>query len=257
MEQLHAGFIWGETGDKVLATALIPLNLPTGGKAIVSLLDRRCAITKTHYDQQKRILGYFYCFAGKCDKVFGLPSVHYVYPMLVYGTIIRGSKIEIDPESDEWRVTFLKVRGKEYDDLIRKDEKYNKGLHTLDLLITCTNDEYQNYDYDIVGNPPALRENTKIKAGLKAAMETYKTNIELAIARKFDTEEDFVLALQNVPIITANKKKEEFPGSRVETPLLRNETDKVTDTTAGADFPENDDGVPEKVEDDIDFDNII
>lgn len=256
-------FQWTETGDKQSRAAIPSLNLPTGGKAIINILSRRNITVRIHYVPG---IGYFYCFGGSCCERHGLPSVRYVYPILVYGTIQRGNSIEIDKESSAWKIAFLKVADEEYDDIIQKDEIHG-GIHNIDLLVKCTEEKYQNYRYEVLSKEVAWRSLNSIKSIIPQELDFFKTHIELSLARYHDENSlaEAIAGLANLnrigdagkgamrPQTVADKKLELADKSGGDTTADIADTDIGADADAGAD---DDDGVPSKVED-VDYENLF
>lgn len=135
-------------GDILSPFAIEKLALAEGQKAVVGVLSTKIVIVKVHFIPD---LGYIHCFGSTCCENHGLPSVRYGLPIVQYET---DGKLNII--SNELIFDKMIVDGaKGYKNLLQKDEilkMQGKDITKVDLLVTCTDSQYQNKTYDVLGD---------------------------------------------------------------------------------------------------------
>lgn len=167
----------GKFGDKVSPFIIQKLSLAKNQKMICSIISTTIIIAKTHYIED---VGAIHCFAGKCCEVEGIPRVYYGLPVYKYQS--DGHMKKIGPELE----FLMLVRGNtDYANLRTKNdilEANGSNITQADLLITCTEEKYQDYDFDILGKS-TWRELAG-KERWKTDMEQFVTHAEANFGRK-------------------------------------------------------------------------
>ena len=222
-------------GDVISSFPLEKLTMAEGQRVLIGVLSTKIRIAKMHY---KKGMGYFHCFDAECCDICGLPGVRYVFPIVHYNTDLLGELIkkESDLTIKDLALNRMLVVGKaDYEGIITKQrlqEKQDSNITQIDLLVTCTKQEYQNRDYDVAG--PAAWRKVLSKDQYKSALQFFHKNAELSLGKTFKSVTEFMQALEQ---------------SDAEKP--------VTDRPSAADPSNTKKLPPPKVEEDIDFDDLF
>lgn len=166
-------------GDKVTPFLIQKMSLAKNQKVVCSLASRSINIVKLHYVKG---VGSFHCFGGKCCEMFGIPMVRYGLPVYVYQT--DGGMKKIGNEV-EFRMLARGYEG--YNNLLTKNEileAQNSSLTKVDILITCTEDQYQDYTFDVLG--PSTWRTLIDKERYQKDMEMFVNHSDLTFGRKLD-----------------------------------------------------------------------
>ncbi len=175
-------------GTVVSPFAIEKLVMAKDQKVRAAIISMKIRYVKLHYVEN---MGYFHCFGGSCDDEMGIPSVRYMFPLLIYPCDFKGvlsvPKDEIKP--DQIAVKILAVGQEDYQNLLTKDQLRKddgSSLVETDLLISCTDTEYQRKSYDIAGQ--ALWRDIIDKEYYKSQMTIFHTKGEQTMGRVFDEE---------------------------------------------------------------------
>lgn len=168
-------------------------------KASTSKVDRIAFITskvipvKFHYIDG---VGSIMCFHGKCCELAGTPTVRYLFPIAVYQTDtegnISGGKVELKMLSageDFYKQIQTIAKG------ARAATKGKGGIDHIDLLVTCTDDQYQKISLTF-GGMATWRQYKSIAEFLRTRWLQDGDKAYMAIARKVD--EKALLKLMNI-----------------------------------------------------------
>lgn len=172
------GVVVGKTGIEVSRFPVERFKFTKGQKSLISILSDNVIVAKTHYDED---LGNFLCFGGACCDS-DLARVRYVYPVLKYETNAKGK-----PISKEVRFGSL-VLGQDQYDTIRDIEDLKGDITNFDLLISCSDEQYQKITIQEAG--PARWH--KIEGITKQIQEFWSENgkyILKSIAKKITPQE--------------------------------------------------------------------
>lgn len=235
----------GKLGDRVSQFPLEKIVMSKGQKILGGIISKSIRIVKIHYGPG---MGYFHCFEGPCCDAFGLPGVRYSFPWVQYNTDLRGDLIVPEEELTVAEMDFTKmlVMGKDdYENVLTKQsllEKRGSDITKQDMLVSCTDAEYQKRDYDIAGD--ALWRKVIDKEYYKKVMKFFVKNSEISLGRFFKSEKDFQnavdLAVAANPVVdrpradqigTENKKQK--------VPLVEQDVD-ISDMFEGS----GDDDIP-------------
>lgn len=170
-------------------------------KASTSKVDRIAFITskvipiKFHYIEG---VGSIMCFHGKCCELAGTPTVRYLFPIAVYQTDtegnISGGKVELKMLSageDFYKQIQTIAKG------ARAATKGKGGIDHIDLLVTCTDDQYQKISLTF-GGMATWRQYKSIAEFLRTRWLQDGDKAYMAIARKVD--EKALLKLMNIDV---------------------------------------------------------
>lgn len=157
-------------------------------KASTQKIDRIAFITnsimgiKYHYVEGN---GSLICLGGKkckCCETMGAPAVRYLFPILKYSTDSDGNIVS---KKTELRVLSASEDLYKSITTISRGAASMGGIDFVDLLVTCTDDQYQKITLNTVGEA-AWR---KSEATVNYVVEKWKNDGEfayMAIARKVD-----------------------------------------------------------------------
>ena len=126
---------------------------------MISILTSKVMAVKTHYHQD---VGRALCDKGACCKWLGLPSLRYVYPVVTYNCDKSGKPVSKDVELK------MIVLGKDAYESIKTIHDLNGNIADLDIVVTCTDDQYQKCIYTPAGparwkkDPSIIKEITRL-----------------------------------------------------------------------------------------------
>lgn len=178
------GLITGDMGIEVSRYAVDKVKFTTSSRARISIITSQVVVLKTHYIED---VGSILCFDGACCKMDGMPRIKYLFPVVVYDTDKKGKPVSTSIENK-----VLAVGKGVYDTImtIHELQEETGGISSVDLLVTCTKEDYQEITLQSAG--PA---NWKRKESLaKQVTEFWSKNMEHlyeSIARQI-SEEDFL-----------------------------------------------------------------
>lgn len=141
-------------------------------------------------------LGYFYNLPGSImSKVVPkLPSTKYIVPIVQYT-----SRDGINDYGAPVTMKYLSLNpdGYESDLMLKQEIEVKKGssLDKMDLLITCTDDQYQKLTFQVLG-PSVWRMDKAIAAEVKKLYREYVATVEQSVARVFKSEAEFIQAYE-------------------------------------------------------------
>jgi hypothetical protein len=176
------GVVVGKTGIEVSRFPVERIKFTKGQKALVSILSSQVIVAKTHYDED---VGNFLCFGGACCEK-DLARVRYVYPIVKYETDSKGKVVGRELKN------MALVLGPDQYDTIRDIEDLKGDITGFDLLVTCSDEQFQKISIQEAG--PARWH--KIKGADRAVSEFWSENskyILKSIAKKI-TPQDYAKA---------------------------------------------------------------
>ena len=169
-----------QLGDRVTPFLVQKLSMAKNQKLLCGIASKTIVIAKTHYS---KVTGSFHCFGGKCCEMFGIPTVRYGIPIYKYQTDGSGLK----KIGDEVEFLML-VRGNtDYSNLLTKEDilqAQGTSLVKSDILITCTEEVYQDYTFDIVG--PRTWNKLIDKTRYEEDMDTFAKHAMSVFGRTLD-----------------------------------------------------------------------
>jgi len=186
-----------EIGDTLSPFAIEKLYMATGQLMRAGILSLKIRIVRIHYIEG---VGYFHCFDGQCCEDNGIPSVRYLYPIIVYPTDNKGKLLvdrdKVDLSNCEFKI--LAVGKDDNQSLITKNEiqaDEGRNITHVDLLLTCTDSGYQKKDYDVVGDAVWREIMKDQKEMYKKQLTLFHTKAEQTLGRVFTTEK-YLTAMQ-------------------------------------------------------------
>lgn len=173
------GIVTGSIGTRVSRIPIEKYKASTTKIDRISFLSSNIMAVKMHYLEEK---GSFLCFGKKCCEICGIPTVRYLFPVVVYqtdrdGTLV-GSKINLN---------ILSAGEDLYKNIqtIAKGAESAGGITAIDLLVTCTDDKYQKITLAYVGKA-AWRTSPAAIEYLKDRWNAEGKYAYMAVARKVD-----------------------------------------------------------------------
>lgn len=172
------GVVVGKTGIEVSRFPVERIKFAKGQRALISVLSDQVVVAKVHYDQD---LGSFLCFNGACCD-HELAKVKYVFPIVKYETDAKGKPVGKELKNMCWAV------GQDTYDSLKDIEDLKGSLTQFDLLINCTDDQFQKISVQEAG--PARWH--RIKGAEQKVSEFWAENGKYmlkSVARKITPEE--------------------------------------------------------------------
>ena len=173
------GISVGDIGVKISRVPIERYKASTAKVDRISFLTKRVIPVKYHFVEG---IGSVMCFHGKCCEVSGVPQIRYLFPIAVYQTDsdgnISGNKVELKILSageDLYKSIITLNKG---------TEKYG-GIDHIDVLVTCTDDQYQKISLTFAGDA-VWRKYRQIAEFLKERWTKDGANAYMAVARKVD-----------------------------------------------------------------------
>lgn len=169
-------------GEKVSPYAIEKIQLAKDQKVILGILSKTIMIAKVHFLPD---IGYIHCFEDVCCEDNGIPGVRYAIPVVQYQT---DGKITITSDELSWD-KMLVLGPRDYNDLLTKNEilsLQNTDVFHRDILVTCTEQTYQNKTIDIMGESHWRRLVSKEE--YVAHMQLFVTQADATFGRKVDVE---------------------------------------------------------------------
>lgn len=173
------GISVGDIGVKISRVPIERYKASTAKVDRISFLTKRVIPVKYHFVEG---IGSLMCFHGKCCEVSGVPQIRYLFPIAVYQTDtdgnISGNKVELKILSageDLYKTIITLNKG---------TEKYG-GIDHIDVLVTCTDDQYQKISLTFAGDA-VWRKYRQIAEFLKDRWTKDGANAYMAVARKVD-----------------------------------------------------------------------
>lgn len=173
----------GDMGMKVSRVPIEKFKATTQKIDRISFITSQTTAIKTHYIEGN---GSIICFERKCCELCGIPTVRYTFPVVVYSTDNDGNII-----SGKIELKVLSA-GEDLYKSIRTIHIANQalgGIDNVDLLVVCTDDNYQKITLNAAG--PAQWKRSQ--AAITFVSERWAADAKymyMAIARKVE-EKDF------------------------------------------------------------------
>jgi len=184
VDEADESVVVGDTGTKVSKYPIEKMKFNKNNRELISIITQKVFIPKRHFHEE---VGSFRCFGGACCEHLDLPDPRYVYPIVVYDTDKTGKPISQDVE-----VKALDVSGDKYDDIVTAGELHG-GITTIDLLVTCKDETYQDISFQAAGDARWK----KSKNAVKYVVEFWEKNKSylLNVAGRKITESEFLESL--------------------------------------------------------------
>lgn len=173
------GIIKGKMGDKESKFPIEKMRFSENKKERIALLTPDVVIIKRHYDED---IGPFFCFDGLCCEKLGFPQVRYLFPIVVYNTDSSGTPV--DKEVD---IKVLQLGNELYDSIMDKHEA-SGDISNVDLVVSCSDEEYQRVSFTIAGGVNWVKD----KEVKKYVYNFWKKNnkyMTMAVGREIDEQE--------------------------------------------------------------------
>lgn len=119
----------------------------------ISILTEQVLAVKTHYHED---IGSFMCFGGYCCDVADTPRVKYVLPIVVYTTDNKGKILNKDVT-----LKVLAIGQEQYDAIVTIAENSEASLTDMDIIVSCSDADYQKCTYTKVDRPGASWKKSK------------------------------------------------------------------------------------------------
>lgn len=173
------GISVGDIGVKISKVPIERYKASTAKVDRISFITKKVIPVKYHFVDG---VGSIICFHGRCCDVAGVPSVRYLFPIAVYQTDADGN---VSGKNIELKILSAG------EDLYKSIVTINKGtaqyggIDHADMLVTCTDDQYQKISLTFAG-PAIWRQYRQIAEFLSERLKRDGTNAYMAIARKVD-----------------------------------------------------------------------
>ena len=177
----EVGITVGDIGVKVSKVPIEKYKASSAKLDRIAFLTKRVMPVKYHY---LKGVGSVVCFKGKCCEMCGVPQVRYLFPIAVYQTDSEGSfsgkkvELKILSAGDDLYKSIITIN--------RGSAQYG-GIDKVDLLVTCTDDQYQKLALTFAG-PATWRRYQAIADFLSNRWKQDGANAYLAVARKVDAK---------------------------------------------------------------------
>lgn len=175
------GVAVGDIGLKVSRVPIEKYRASTQKVDRISFLTKKVMAVKFHFFEG---VGSIICLGSKCCEIGGVPQVRYLFPIAVYSTDndgnIAGKKVELrilSAGEDLYKTIMT----------INKGTDRSGGIDHVDMLVTCTDDQYQKLTLTPVGEA-VWRKYPQIAEYLAGRWQKDGANAYMAIARKVDEE---------------------------------------------------------------------
>ena len=204
-------------GSTMKAVSAERFKASMGVNYFFNVLSRSVQAAPLHYMPG---VGHIYCFQGQCCQDLGLPSIKYIVPVLEYS--VQGSLTSMEYGTPVF-VKYLSLSLKGYEEFMVKDQ-LNSDLTQKDMLVRCTNEQYQNLAFDIITGPCKWRQDKVLIEEVKKLYADFGALLELSVARAVTTQKYLELkamALQNQPS-TASAPAPAVPAAAPALPLPAN-----------------------------------
>lgn len=171
-----------QVGDIGVKVSRVPIERYKASSAKVdriSFLTKRVLPIKYHFIEG---VGSVVCFRGKCCEISGVPQIRYLFPIAVYQTDadgqISGNRVELK---------ILSAGEDLYKSIItiNKGTAQYGGIDHADMLVTCTDDQFQKISLTFAG-PAVWRKYRQIAEFLQERWMKDGANAYMAVARKVD-----------------------------------------------------------------------
>lgn len=172
------GVISGDIGLKVSRFAVDKTRFTVANKSLISIVSTQVIAIKCHYNED---LGSYLCFGGECCERDGGARIKYLFPVVVYDTDKNGRPVT---SSIENRV--LAVGKGTYEDIMTIHD-LSGDITTVDLLVTCKKEDYQEISLQQAGQCRWKKSPTLTKE----VSEFWSRNMQHifeAVARKMDAK---------------------------------------------------------------------
>lgn len=170
-----------ELGTTLKPIAIERYKASENHQDVIAVVSRKIGGVQMHYREG---IGFFYCFGGQCCEDLGLAQVRYILPVLVYSGLrdIRRRDYGLPVT-----MKYMALGRDAYESQILTKEQINSNLHGQDLLVTCTDEQYQKLTFDVVG-PNKWRGDELIKKEVQTLWAEYQRLIGMSVARKLTPE---------------------------------------------------------------------
>ena len=173
------GIIVGEIGTKISRVPIDKYKASTQKTDRIGFVTKQVIGVKSHYIEDS---GSILCFGKKCCELQGMPSVRYLFPIIVYSTdnegTIVGKKVDLKILSageDLYKSIITISRGM----------AAQGGIDGCDLLVTCTDDKFQKITLSPIG-AAAWKKASSIVKMVEERWAAESDFAYMAIARKVD-----------------------------------------------------------------------
>jgi hypothetical protein len=136
------GVMVGDIGISISKFPVDKIKFTKAKRELISIVSPQVLAIKTHYIEG---VGSILCNGKTCCKVDGSPRIRYLFPIVVYDVDSKGK-----PVSNKLNFKVLSVAEGVYQDIATLMEV--QDLTTIDLLVTCKDEQYQDISLTPAGN---------------------------------------------------------------------------------------------------------
>lgn len=193
------GVIVGEIGIKVSRFPVERLKFNVGKRYRVCPIMDEVIVVKTHYDEGG--LGSFVCFDGACCEKFGLPTIRYLMPVVVYDTNDAGKFASTEIENK-----VIALSKDAYESMMVIKEEFGT-VTNCDIIITCSDEKFQKIQCTPLGKC-AYANSPKL---VKEVSEFWEKNFEFlihSIAKPMDSKKFKELGQVSADAVTEGSEED-------------------------------------------------
>lgn len=179
------GVVSGDIGVELSRFPVERIKFTKAYKSLISIVTDKVVATKCHYMEG---VGSFFCFGGKCCQVADLPRVKYNFPAVIYDTNRDGRIV-----SKKMRYGVLSLGPGDYQDIVNMSQISGDPISSIDLLITCKEEQYQDISI-IAAGKAKWKQNPGVAQEVKEFWSENMQHLLKPIGRKM-SEKDLDKAL--------------------------------------------------------------
>lgn len=173
------GVVVGDLGVQVSRLPVERARFTKNERSLISIVIDQVVAIKTHFREG---LGSYLCLGDKCCDIDGLPRVRYLFPIVVYDTDKKGK-----PQTPALTYRTLSV-GRESYGTLQTIEELNGKLSGMDLLVTCSDEQYQRVDFQFAGEA-RYRKSSKLVKEVREFWQAHLKDLITPIAVKKTLEQ--------------------------------------------------------------------
>jgi hypothetical protein len=201
------GFVSVEFGATM---SKFPIDRDKFSKGIVyrrGIVSREVMIAKYHWEEG---IGAYFCFGGVCCERRGAPQLRYIVPVVAYDADPKTAQ----PRSRDFELYYLQLSEEKY--TVLKDIDMSVHVETLDYLIRCNDDKYQDISIQNIG-PALWRSDSMMYQAVMTKYNEVKKFISMSIATNISAE-DYLRKVNQINQFYANPNPQAFiNGARSQT----------------------------------------
>jgi hypothetical protein len=174
------GIIVGDMGMKIARVPIEKYKGSTQKVDRVGFVTNQVIGVKYHFFDK---IGAILCFGKKCCEVGGMPTVRYLFPIVLYSTDNEGNIV-----GKKLELRMLSAADELYKNIVQINRTYANvgGISAIDCYISCSDDHYQKLTVSGIPGKAAWRQS---KQAVQYVTEKWAQDAEfayMAVARKMD-----------------------------------------------------------------------